>query len=77
MVGLVWSDELILRGAFSFYFPKVADSFIVTGHFKTSQSGANQNRPLLGALFAAGFLKQARGFSFSSYLLLPFQAGSP
>jgi hypothetical protein len=41
----------------------------VTGHFKTSQPGSNQNRPLRGALFTSGFLMQARGFSLSSYLL--------
>jgi len=34
----------------------------VTDHFKTSQSGSNQNQPLWGALFISGFLMQARGF---------------
>jgi len=44
----------------------IFDSDGVTGHFKTSQSGSNQNRPLLGALFIPAFLMRASGFSFSS-----------
>jgi hypothetical protein len=36
----------------------------VTGHFKTSQSGSNQNRPLRGSLFVSGFLMRARVFHF-------------
>jgi len=42
----------------------------VAGHFKTSQPGSNQNRPIRGALFISGFLTQIMGFSISSYLLL-------
>jgi hypothetical protein len=34
----------------------------VTDHFKTSQSGSNQNRPLQGALVISGFLINAIGF---------------
>jgi len=42
----------------------------VTGHFKTSQSGSNQNQPLRGGLFIPVFLIRARAFSISSFLLV-------
>jgi len=41
----------------------------VTGHFKTSQSGSNQNQPFRGALFISVLLSHARGFTVSSNLL--------
>jgi hypothetical protein len=42
---------------------------LVTGHFKTSQSGSNQNQPFRGALFISVLLSHARGFTVSSNLL--------
>ena len=40
----------------------------VTGHFKTSQSGSNQNRPLRGALFISDSLREASLFAVLSSL---------
>jgi hypothetical protein len=35
----------------------------VTGHFKTSQSGSNQNQPLRGGQFISALLSQTRRIS--------------
>jgi hypothetical protein len=52
-----------------FYLGRTADKQIAfTDHFKTSQPGSNQNRPLPVALCISGFLMLTRGFSITSYL---------